>query len=245
MKKMTKTVSLGTAFASLALSSAALVNMQGCSMLDSVPGGDMISSALGLDIPFKISGAPTDEVLAVIWYAERTNTMLAHFDKTGRDLAREFARTFDIKVNAETDESMAALNAATANIEAGNISAEQKQWLEKNAPLMMGWGFALETVASSSASFAVSLPDALSKISSDPVKYSGTVLANARSVKSDLEEAFDRAGPAVESFLEVGPSFVRIFEAAGVTPPTPEQERAEGMKLTNESLPAGEEVEFS
>jgi hypothetical protein len=214
-------------------------------MLDSVPGGDMISSALGLEIPFKISGAPTDEVLAVIWYAERTNMMLAHFDKTGRDLAVEFARTFDIKVNAETDESMAAMDEATANIEAGNITKEQKQWLETNAPLIMGWGYALETVASSSASFAVSLPDAITKMVNDPSKYAGTVLANARKVKSDLEEAFDRAEPAVESFVAVGPSFVRIFEAAGVTPPTPEQERAEGMKLTSESLPAGEDVEFS
>jgi hypothetical protein len=221
--------------------------MQGCSMLDSVPGGDMISSALGLEIPFKISGAPTDEVLATLWYTDRINMMSVHIDNEARTFANEMTRLFDINVNAQTDAEIAALNETLKNIDAGIFTAEQTGWLKENGPRLYGLLFAGKEVFSTFSTLTVTVPDAFATAPNGAAegRYTEETLEEALRTGEESWESIKRVAPTLESFIEVGPALIRLVDAAGVTPPTPEEERAEGQKIMAEALPAGDELEFS
>lgn len=218
----------------------------GCSsIMKDLPGGDLVSGALGLDLPFVISGAPKDDVLRVIYYAEQTSTMVDAMDSTGRKLADEFARTFDLKVNSKTDAGLAEMASASAELTAESLSAEQRQWLETNLPLLVGWSFAASNLASSATSFSISLPDAIKTASDAPGQYGPTVVSSADDLRANLTNAFEKLEPVFKSNGSMIQNLIRLSEAVGVTPPTPEEERAEASKLASKSLPEGTEVEFS
>ena len=229
---------------------SASMGLQGCDTINKhVPGGtDIITSALGMDMTFEIPGAPSDEVDQVFFYAERTNQMMGSLEQMGQGLANEFARTFDIKVNTATDAGMAELAEESANIDPNTMTPEQKQWVEKNLPMIQAWGYAGVSVLASAKSFTVALPKAGKTAAGNLGKYSQKYpdpIGAANKLLDDINGAISKIEPVVDSGESVVKNAMRLGEATGVTPPTEEEERANASKLASQGLPAGEEVEFS
>lgn len=239
MKNVRRRV-LNTTFMAGIITASASMGLQGCDSINQyVPGGsDMLASALGMDLSFKISGAPADDVEATYFYLMRTKTMLGTLDKQGQGLAGEFARTFDIKVNAATDAGMAELAEESAKIDPESMSDEQKQWVEKNLPMMQAWAYAAASVGGSAWSLGTAAANAVEQ---DPVGIG----KKAYDAWPDVEATLEKVEPVITSGRAMVENGLRLAKATGVTPPTPEEERANASKLASQGLPAGEEAEFS
>lgn len=239
MKNVRRRV-LNTTFMAGIITASASMGLQGCDSINQyVPGGsDMLTSALGMDLSFKVSGAPADDVEAAYFYLMRTKTMLGTLDKQGQGLAGEFARTFDIQVNTATDAGMAELAEEAAKIDPESMSDNQKQWLEKNLPMLVAWVYAAVSVGDSGWSLATAATNAFEQ---DPVGIG----KKAYDAWPDVKASLEKVEPVFTSGKAVVENAIRLAKATGVTPPTPEEERANASKLASQGLPAGEEAEFS
>ena len=235
------------------ISGSASMGLQGCDTIDQyVPGGSaMLMDALGMNLNFEIKGAPSDEVDAWFFYVDRTSTMAGNFTKMSDALCKEFARTFDIQVNTATDAGMAELAEAADQIDPNTMTPLQKQWIEKNGPMIKGLVFAGVEVGGSLASFTASSPNVIEAIKENPDKYLARY-GSLQACVSKVEEGVDALSRVITALAAILPAvenlsanYSRLADATGVTPPTPEEERANAGKIASKGLPAGEEVEFA
>ena len=198
-----------------------------------------------MDLSFTIAGAPSDEVYAVFFYVDRTNMMLGSIEQMCFGLSKEFARTFDIKVNAATDAGMTELAEEAANIDPSTMTPEQKQWMERNYPMIRALTFAGGETLKSAGSLLTTAPVAGSKVAENPANYIGPLIENGPTAVSNLGEALSKIEPVMSALVSLKDQADRLADATGITPPTEEEERANASKLASQGLPAGEEAEFA
>lgn len=232
------------------VSASASMGLQGCDTINEhIPGGAnttaLLMDAFGMDLSFTISGAPPNEIEKVYFYAERTNTMLGTVEQMSNGLSEEFARTFDIRVNAATDAGMTELAEEAANIDPSTMTPEQKQWMERNYPMMRSLKYAGVKTLTSAASIILAIPGAFNECQQDPVNCGVSLVENLPTAGQNLKESYDKVGPVVSALESLVDQADRLADATGITPPTEEEERANASKLASQGLPAGEEAEFA
>ena len=216
----------------------------GCEAIDKyVPKSvqNMAMDALGVKLDFRISGAPTDEVKALIFYLDRTDRMLTVLREQGEALTKEYVKTFDLKSEALTDQNMDALSDEIASIDPAQMTPLQKQWVEANLPAIRAWDLAIDKAISTGVSLGMGVAD-LSM--NPPSGIDVGLIEDAVEGGKTLKSALDQVGPVVTTAKAVRTSADDLAKATGVTPPTKEEEEMIAKELMAKGLPGDETIEF-
>ncbi len=225
----------------------------GCDALDKyVPKSaqNQLMELVRLNISFSVSGAPSDQIDKTFFYADRIAGLTTTARQQGDAMVMEFARTFDFKVQALTEENMEKLTGEISSIDPSEVTPEQKQWLERNIPAIKGWAISGVKLIDAGKNVGLALPAAGAKVKEDFKSASpamkdryGRYIEQFPGLLEDVDTVVSDGVPALINIGNVVEAMIVLSSATGVEPPTKEESDQEAMKLMSKGLPEGEEVD--
>ncbi len=212
----------------------------------------LVENFLGLDLTYKMAGAPSDEIEQVFFYIKNTSQMTSAIRKRTETLAGEFARLFEIEGNARTAEGLAKIAGAANKIDPNTTTTAQKQWISNNMDEFAGLVYAGAGIVKSGASLVTAGVAAGNKISKNPKAEGPKALRyfSGANAAAAVEQAGADALSIVDDFPPIFKNGQAIFvaigdlgKAEGIEPPSEERSKMLADKAASSAI--GDDVTFS